>query len=92
MNEDFEELVGAIEEVADILKKVRPGDVTVNPPNVSVEAPSVTVNPPNVSVEAPSVSVTPEIVLKNAPRSYTVEVTDRDRQGAIRKLTINPIK
>ena len=78
MNEDFEELVGAIEEVADILKKVRPGDVTVNPPNVSVEAPSV--------------SVTPEIVLKNAPRSYTVEVTDRDRQGAIRKLTINPIK
>ena len=76
MSEELEEVAAAIEELGDVLKKA--------------PAPVVNVGAPQVSVKAPQVTVTPHIALKKEFTSYTVSVTDRDRYGHIKTLTIRP--
>ena len=84
-----EDLLGAIEDLGEVLGKQRAPEVNVDVPtaaapevNVKVDTPPA----PQVNVAAPKVTVPPR-----KPCAFTVEVTERDRQNFIKKLVIKPI-
>lgn len=85
-NERFHRnLLGAIEDLTEALnREVPPPEVTVTVPPAPVpDTPKV-----DVTVEPPEVNVTVE---DRGPCSYVVEITERDSQNFIKRLTIKPV-
>lgn len=73
---DTEDIVIALEELTEALKKTKPPTI-----NFAPQIPS-----PDIKVEAPHVTV------ESQSNSFEIEVTKRDANGDIKKLLITPIR
>ena len=81
-NDALEGILGALKEM---VKKTNQGapDVHVAAPSVTVQSPQA----PSVTVQAPPAAAVTVNVPK-PPQKWTVEITDRDSRGQIKKFTM----
>ena len=101
---EIQDLASSVGDVASAITKRPAAQVTVNvpeqaAPQVNVQVPQqaaptvdVTVPAPVVNVSPSPVSVTPQINVEAAePQAYEVTITERDREGLIRRFVIQPV-